>query len=97
MRIIISLFNQSQFLSLTLVQSTLDTVGLLQSLQSQDQQLGVVFVGEGREGDGSEPPGLQPVDSGGVDGDRLLRTDVGSILQIVVLSFLLSLQIQPGK
>ena len=50
MRIVISLLDQSKLLSLALVKPALDAVGLLQSLQRQDQQLGVVLVGERREG-----------------------------------------------
>ena len=44
MGIIISLFNETKLLSLALVQPGLDTVGFLQPLQSEDQQLGVVLV-----------------------------------------------------
>lgn len=57
-------------------------VRLLQPLQGQDQQLGVVFVGQRREGDGREAPALQPVDGGGVDGDGFLSGDVGSVLSM---------------
>ena len=56
-----------------------------------------MFVGERREGDGREPAALQPVDSGGIDGHGLLSSDVGPILQIVVLSFLLCLEVEPGE
>lgn len=55
-------------------------VCLLEPLQGQDEQLGVMFVGQWREGDGREPPTLQPVNSGGVNGYRLFSCDVGSIL-----------------
>lgn len=55
-------------------------VCLLEPLQGQDEQLGVVFVGQRREWDGREPPTLQPVDSGGVDGNGFLSGDVGAIL-----------------
>ena len=56
-------------------------VGLLEPLQRQDEQLGVVFVGQRREGDGGEAPALQPMHCGGVDGHRLFRCDVGTILR----------------
>ena len=46
MRVVVSLFDQAKLLSLTLVQAALHTVGLLQSLQGQDEQLGVMLVGE---------------------------------------------------
>lgn len=72
-------------------------VGLLESLQSQDEQFGVMFVGEGREGYRREPSALQPVDHGGVDGHRLLRGDVRPVLQVVVLSLLLRLQVEPSQ
>jgi len=42
----------------------------------------------------SPPPALQPVHGGGVDGHSLLRRDVGAVLQVVVLSLLLRLQVQ---
>jgi hypothetical protein len=96
--IVVSLLDEPQLLTLTLIEAGLDAVGLLQPLQRQNEQLGVMLVGEGREGDGGEPAGLQPVDSGGVDGDGLLGGDVGTVLQIVVLPLLLGLQVQPiGK
>ena len=40
---------------------------------------------------------LQPVDGSREDGDCLLRSYVGAVLQIVVLSFLLSFQIESGQ
>ena len=46
MWIIIRLFNQGQFFSLRRVETTLDTVRLLQFLQSKDKELCVVLVGE---------------------------------------------------
>ncbi len=95
MRIVISLLNEPELLPLALIEPGFDAVGLLEPLQRQDQQLRVVLVGEWREGDGREAPRLQPVDGGGVDGDRLLGGDVGTVLQVVVLPLLLSLQVQP--
>ena len=61
----------------------------------QDEQLGIVLVGERGERDGAELATLQPMDSGGVDGHSLLRGNVRPVLQIVVLPFLLSFQVQP--
>lgn len=55
-------------------------VGLFEPLQGQDEQLGVVFVGQRGEGDGGEASALQPVDCGGVDGHSLLCCDVWTIL-----------------
>ena len=72
MRIIVCLLNETKLLSLALVQPRLDTVGLLESLQRQDQQLRIVLVGQRREGNGRKPPRLEPVHGGGVDGDSLL-------------------------
>lgn len=56
-------------------------VCFLEPLQGQDEQLGVMFVGQGRERDGGEPPTLQPMNSGGVNGHRLFSCDIGAILQ----------------
>lgn len=44
MRIIVSLFNQSQLLSLRGVQAALDAIRLLQLLQGEDEQLRVMLV-----------------------------------------------------
>ena len=55
MRIVVGLFDQTKLLPLTLVQSTLDTVGLLQTLQGKDEQLCVMLVGERGEGDRRKP------------------------------------------
>lgn len=52
--VVIGLFHQAQLFSLLLVEAHSHCVLLLQALQSQDEQLGVVLVAERREGDGSE-------------------------------------------
>ena len=54
-RIVVGLFDQTKLLPLTLVQSTLDAVGLLQTLQSENQQLRVMLIGERGEGDRRKP------------------------------------------
>jgi hypothetical protein len=43
-RVVVSLFDQGQFLSLRLIKTTLDTVCLLELFQCQYEQLGVVLV-----------------------------------------------------
>ena len=63
----------------------------------QDEEFGVVLVGEGREGDGAELPAFQPVNSSSVDSHSFLRRDIRPILEVVVLPLLLCLQIQPGQ
>lgn len=55
-------------------------VSFLESFQGKYEQLGVVLVAERGERDGGEAPALEPVDSGGVDGDRLLCGDVRAVL-----------------
>jgi hypothetical protein len=45
--IVISLFDQSQFFTLRLVQTTLDGISLLQLLESQYKQLRVVLIRKG--------------------------------------------------
>ena len=52
-----------------------------ESFEGEHEQLGVVFVGQGREGDGGEASAFQPVHRGRVDGHRLLRRDVRPVLQ----------------
>ena len=55
-------------------------VGFLEPLQCQDEQLGVMLVVEWGEGDGGEPPALQPVHHCGVDGHSLFWGDIGAVL-----------------
>ena len=54
MGVVIGLLHQPQLFPLLLIQPDSHCVLLLQALQSQDEQLGVMLVAEGREGDGSE-------------------------------------------
>mmetsp|Transcript_33281 Transcript_33281/g.109100 ORF Transcript_33281/g.109100 Transcript_33281/m.109100 type:complete len:1053 (+) Transcript_33281:4096-7254(+) len=94
MRIVVGLLDETQLLTLRLVQARLHGVLLLQPLEGQDEQLGVVLVIEGRERDRRELAGLEPVDSRGVDGHSLLPADIRSVLEVVVLPLLLGLQPQ---
>mmetsp|Transcript_14739 Transcript_14739/g.38930 ORF Transcript_14739/g.38930 Transcript_14739/m.38930 type:complete len:664 (+) Transcript_14739:435-2426(+) len=94
MRIVVGLLDETQLLTLRLVQARLHGVLLLQPLQGQNEQFGVVLVVEGREWDWRELAGLEPVDSRGVDGHGLLAADVRSVLEVVVLPLLLGLQPQ---
>ena len=41
-----------------------------------------MLVREGREGDGGETPGLQPVNCRRVDGNGFLRGGVGTVLKV---------------
>ena len=79
-RIVVRLLYQPELLALRLVQSALDAVRLLQPLQGQDQQVRVVFVGQGREGDRGESAALQPVYGRRVDSDGFLCCDVWAVL-----------------
>ena len=49
------LLDETQLLSLALIQPRLDRVGLFQPLQREDEQFGVVLVGEWRERNRGEP------------------------------------------
>ena len=62
--VVIGLLHQAQLLTLLLVQPDSHSVLLLQALQGQDEQLGVVLVAQRGEGDESELARLQPVHSG---------------------------------
>lgn len=79
--VVVGLLDEAQLLSLALVKPRLDAVGLLQSLQRQYQQLGVVFVRQGRERYGREAAGLQPVDGCRVDRYGFLGRDVWTVLR----------------
>ena len=61
MWVVIRLLHQTQLLSLLLIQADRYSVLLLQALQGQDEQLGVMLVAQGREGYRRELAGLQPV------------------------------------
>lgn len=56
MRVVVRLFDETQFFPLALIEPRLDRVGLLQPLQREDEQLGVVLVTQRREWDGRETP-----------------------------------------
>mmetsp|Transcript_18309 Transcript_18309/g.41881 ORF Transcript_18309/g.41881 Transcript_18309/m.41881 type:complete len:429 (+) Transcript_18309:3998-5284(+) len=95
--IVVSLFDEPQLLPSRAVEPGAEPVLFLHPLQGQDEQFGVVFVTQGREGYGHELARFQPVDGGGVDGHRLLGGDVGPVLEIVVLPLLLRLEPQTGE
>ena len=57
MRVVVRLLNEAKLLSLTLVQTALDAVSLLESLEGQDEELCVVFVRQRRERDRRESDG----------------------------------------
>jgi hypothetical protein len=56
-RVVIRLLHQPQLLALLLVEPHRRHVLLLEALQGQDEQLGVVLVVQRRERDGREPGG----------------------------------------
>lgn len=58
-RVVIRLLHQAQLLALVLVEPHRHHVLLLEPLQRQDEQLGVVLVVERREGDGREPEEIE--------------------------------------
>mmetsp|Transcript_4532 Transcript_4532/g.13244 ORF Transcript_4532/g.13244 Transcript_4532/m.13244 type:complete len:1314 (+) Transcript_4532:2393-6334(+) len=90
--VVVGLLDEAQLLALGLVEPRLDGVVLLEALEREDEELGVVLVGEGREGDGRELAALEPVHGRGVDGHRLLGAHVGPVLEVVVLALLLRLE-----
>ena len=83
MRVVISLFYQSKFFSLWLVQPALDTVSFFESLQCENEQLSVMLVWERREWDRRESSALQPMYCSCVDGNSFFCCDVWPILQII--------------
>mmetsp|Transcript_62206 Transcript_62206/g.196852 ORF Transcript_62206/g.196852 Transcript_62206/m.196852 type:complete len:623 (-) Transcript_62206:2053-3921(-) len=95
--VVVGLLNQPELLSLLLVEPHRRGVTLLEPLEREDEQLGVVLVAQGREGDGRELARLEPVHGRRVDGHGLLGGHVGPILEVVVLPLLLSLEPQPRE
>lgn len=63
----------------------------------QDEQFGIMLVGERWEWDRAEFPALQPMHSGGVNGNSLLRCHIRAVLQVIVLPLLFSFQVQPRE
>lgn len=96
-RVVVCLLDQSQFFALALVQTRLHAVSFFQAFQGENQQLRVVLVGKRRKGNRSESSRFQPMHSCRVNGHSFLGRDVRTILQIVVLSLLFSLQIQASQ
>lgn len=47
MRVIVRLLDQGQFLALRLIQPTLDTVCLLEFLESENEEFGIMLVRKG--------------------------------------------------
>mmetsp|Transcript_6161 Transcript_6161/g.24641 ORF Transcript_6161/g.24641 Transcript_6161/m.24641 type:complete len:696 (-) Transcript_6161:121-2208(-) len=93
-RVVVRLLDEAQLLALVLVEANGEAVDLLEALERQNEQLGIVLVAERREGDRRELAALEPVHGGGVDGHRLLGRHVRAVLQVVVLALLLRLQPQ---
>jgi hypothetical protein len=60
-RVVVSLFNETQLLALRLVESMADVIGLFETLERQYKQLGIVLVRERRERNGCELARFQPV------------------------------------
>lgn len=96
-RVVVRLLDQGQLFTLRLIETTLNTVGLLELLKGENKKLGVVLVGQGREGDRSELATLKPVNGRPVDGHTVLWQDVGTVLQVAVLTLLLGLQVQTSQ
>src|SRR5271170_3604201 len=88
MRRIIRLFNKSQLFSLTLIQPSLDTIRLLQLLQSQRQQLGIVFIIERREWDGLKSTCFKPMYRHSINRNALFTRHVRTVFEIIMLTFL---------
>mmetsp|Transcript_3491 Transcript_3491/g.11579 ORF Transcript_3491/g.11579 Transcript_3491/m.11579 type:complete len:907 (-) Transcript_3491:778-3498(-) len=91
-RVVIGLLDEAELLALRLVEARGGRVRLLEPLEREDEQLGVVLVRERREGDRRELARLEPVHHGGVDRHSLLGRDVGPVLEVVVLALLLRLE-----
>jgi len=72
-RVIVRLFDEGEFFSLRLIEASLDTVSFLELFESENEEFGVVLVGERREGDRSEFARFEPVNRGRVDRDSFLR------------------------
>ena len=96
-RVVVGLLDEAELLTLRLVEARRGRVALLEPLEREDEQLGVVLVRERREGDGRELARLEPVHHRRVDGDRLLGRHVRAVLEVVVLPLLLGLEPQPRQ
>ena len=57
MWVVVRLLNEAKLLPLALVQTALDAVSLLESLEGQDEEFCVVLVRQRREGDRRESDG----------------------------------------
>ena len=81
-RIVVRLLDERELLTLRLIETILHIVRLLQALQRENKQLGVVLVRERWKRDWRESTRLQPMHGRRVDGHSLLRRNVRTVLQI---------------
>ena len=91
-RILECLLDEGELFPLVLVQPRLDGVGLLESLEAEDEDLGVVLVAARGEGHVEEAPRLQPMHQQRMHRHRLLRLDVRPLAQVAGLPLLLLLE-----
>jgi hypothetical protein len=96
-RVIISLFDETQLLPLRLVKSRLHTVRFFESLETKDKDLSVILVIKRREGDVHELTSLKPVNGSCENCDCLFRSHIWAISEIAKLSLLFSLQEESGE
>ena len=91
-RVVVGLLNQSEFLPRGTIETDIEAIAFLQSLKSQYQQLRVMFVGKRRKGNRSELATFKPMHCSSVDSNGFLGRYVGTVLEVVVLTLLLSLE-----
>ena len=91
-RAVVCLLNQRKLFALTLIETALHAVRLAQTFKRKNEDLGVVLVADRRERNRLVLAALQPVDRCREDSNTLLGANVGSVLEVVVLTLLLGLQ-----
>eukprot|EP00398_MALV-I-01_sp_L67-1_P000203 gene202-gene343 len=97
MRIIIRLFDKTKFFTLSLIQTSHNTITFLQTFQRKNQELGIMLVVERWERNRSELTRLQPMHSSSVNGNSLFTSNVRTILEVSMLTFLFGLQPKTRK
>ena len=92
MRIVVSLFDPTQFFTLRLIEAGFDARRFFQTFQSRKGQFRLVFVGQRWEGNRRKTSRCEGVNGGCGNGDGFLAGDLRPVFQIVALSVLFSFE-----
>ncbi len=97
MRIIVCLLNQTQLITLWLIQARLNTVSFFQTFQAENKELSIILIVQRRERNMYEFSRFEPMNESWIDCNCFIWSNIWTILQIIMLSFLLTLKVESCK